>query len=260
LTATGHIKIADFGTAIKDVPPEGIKDMFVGTAQYVSPEILNEDGGLSKASDLWAVGCMMYQLLCGKTPFKADTEYLIFVAINGHLDGTQPIVYPESIRAHPDSIDLIEGLLRKEPNERYGAGEESSSNNSYLALKNHPFLGGGMIEFCNIFSHAVPEWEAYVNTYLRASTLSADNTLPGEILHDGALDDWLLEGDATPIMNDQRPSDVVRQEEQRKASVTSASSKYAKYLSPGERDLFAGLVYKRVVRITPPFTSSVAPP
>ena len=95
----------------------------MGTAEYVSPEILNadtdsdaldfdhdvarEDAGasaapqavpsISRACDLWAVGCILYQMLCGRTPFCADTEYLIFVNINGHLDGSRPLKFPPSI-------------------------------------------------------------------------------------------------------------------------------------------------------------------
>ena len=74
-----HIKITDFGTA-KMLKPisnqngrtyymsDSIASMddrassFVGTAEYVSPELLT-DKNACKASDLWAFGCIIYQLL-----------------------------------------------------------------------------------------------------------------------------------------------------------------------------------------------------
>ena len=53
------------------------KNTFVGTAEYVSPEVLLGET-IGPECDLWALGCMLYRFLAGKTPFKDKTEYLIF--------------------------------------------------------------------------------------------------------------------------------------------------------------------------------------
>jgi len=46
-----------------------VRGSFVGTAEYVSPEMLNHTY-CGKAGDLWALGCIIYQLFAGKTPFS----------------------------------------------------------------------------------------------------------------------------------------------------------------------------------------------
>ncbi|ODV83585.1 hypothetical protein CANARDRAFT_179854, partial [[Candida] arabinofermentans NRRL YB-2248] len=78
------VQITDFGTAkILDSNPDGSypsdtrANSFVGTAEYVSPELLN-DKYSGKCSDIWALGCIIYQMIAGKPPFKATNEYLTF--------------------------------------------------------------------------------------------------------------------------------------------------------------------------------------
>lgn len=70
-----HIRITDFGTA-KVLSSDNKKvraNSFVGTAQYVSPELLT-DKSACKSSDLWALGCIIYQLVAGLPPFRAGNE------------------------------------------------------------------------------------------------------------------------------------------------------------------------------------------
>ena len=60
------------------------QNTFLGTAEFISPEVLlnNETG---PECDLWAVGelnfnlgCIIYQMFTGQSPFKEKTEYLVF--------------------------------------------------------------------------------------------------------------------------------------------------------------------------------------
>lgn len=77
------IQITDFGTAKmlrKDdgkYVDDGKAKSFVGTAEYVSPELLNEKS-VGKPCDVWALGCIIYQMIAGRPPFKATNEYLTF--------------------------------------------------------------------------------------------------------------------------------------------------------------------------------------
>ncbi|EOD43494.1 putative serine threonine protein kinase protein [Neofusicoccum parvum UCRNP2] len=122
-----HVKITDFGTAkilnpkrapnaeaFAGDPLDGVEtdraESFVGTAEYVSPELLT-DKNACKASDLWAFGCIIYQLLSGRPPFKAGNEYQTFQKIV-NLDYSFPDGFPEAAR------DLIERLLVLDPAKR----------------------------------------------------------------------------------------------------------------------------------------------
>ena len=137
-----HVKITDFGTAkILDVPKRPPKDdpgpgnpldgsednkanSFVGTAEYVSPELLT-DKKACKSSDLWAFGCIIYQLLAGRPPFKAGNEYLTFQKIVA-LEYQFPTGFPTVAK------DLVERLLVLDP----------ASRLSIEHIKNHEFFDG----------------------------------------------------------------------------------------------------------------------
>ncbi|KKK17475.1 hypothetical protein ARAM_005160 [Aspergillus rambellii] len=123
-----YVKITDFGTAkiLKsqpsnsnqggipsldaDMPEEERASSFVGTAEYVSPELLT-DKNACKASDLWAFGCIIYQLIAGRPPFKAGNEYQTFQKIVA-LDYEFPVGFPSIAR------DLVERLLVLDPARR----------------------------------------------------------------------------------------------------------------------------------------------
>ncbi|USP81362.1 uncharacterized protein yc1106_08636 [Curvularia clavata] len=134
-----HVKITDFGTAkILDQkrsngpgsgdPMDGAESdraqSFVGTAEYVSPELLT-DKNACKASDLWAFGCIIYQLLAGRPPFKAANEYMTFQKIVG-LEYSFPDGFP------PLAKDLVERLLVLDPLTRLPMEH----------IKNHAFFDG----------------------------------------------------------------------------------------------------------------------
>lgn len=137
-----HTLIADFGSAKiltdKPVPLDtefsvsrNRTNSFVGTAQYVSPEILTGQY-TTKSVDLWALGCIIYQMISGLPPFRAGTEYLIFQKIL-KLDLTFPDGFDETAK------DLVEKLLQIDPTQRLGMGDEADC---YKSLRMHPFFDG----------------------------------------------------------------------------------------------------------------------
>ena len=111
LDADWHAKVTDFGTA-KEMDTCGsapselrlVESSFVGTSHYLSPELLNDDK-ISTSSDMWALGCVVYQMLVGRPPFTGTTDYSIFVQIRENK-----VAFPDFVSA--DARDLIKQLLQ----------------------------------------------------------------------------------------------------------------------------------------------------
>ena len=120
---------------------------FVGTAEYVSPEVIS-DTPAGYGADLWAFGVILYQMYCGQTPFKSKTEFLTFKNI-----GNMQITYPNNINVPKNAKDLINKILIRDPDKRLGAGEPNTDLD-IAHLKKHPFFKG--IKWKNIINQNVP--------------------------------------------------------------------------------------------------------
>ncbi|KAK1361651.1 Non-specific serine/threonine protein kinase [Heracleum sosnowskyi] len=139
LSSDGHIKIADFGSvkpmqvsSITVLPNAASDDKactFVGTAAYVPPEVLNSSPA-TVGNDLWALGCTLYQMLAGTSPFKDASEWLTFQRIIA-----RDLRFPDYFC--DEAKDLIDRLLDVDPSKRPGAGPDG-----YASIKNHPFFKG----------------------------------------------------------------------------------------------------------------------
>ena len=144
-----QIQITDFGTAKElpddDVTKEGLprSSSFVGTAQYVSPELL-KDKKAGTSSDLWALGCIIFQMLAGKYPFQAPNEYLTFQQIL-----SCNYEFPEDFSEN--AKDIIRQLLQLDPMQRIGC----VTCGGYEALMGHPFFDG--IDWENLPTAPAPE-------------------------------------------------------------------------------------------------------
>ncbi|KAL5802167.1 hypothetical protein ACOSQ3_030627 [Xanthoceras sorbifolium] len=103
---------------------------FVGTHEYLAPEIIKGEGHGS-AVDWWTFGIFLYELLFGKTPFKGSENKATLFNVVG-----QPLRFPESPVVSFSARDLIRGLLVKEPQHRLAYKRGATE------IKQHPFFQG----------------------------------------------------------------------------------------------------------------------
>ncbi|XP_039004968.1 serine/threonine-protein kinase D6PK-like isoform X2 [Hibiscus syriacus] len=127
---------SDLATQINSMPQIVVEptsarsNSFVGTHEYLAPEIIKGEGH-GNAVDWWTFGIFLFELLYGKTPFRGsgNDETLSNVVSHNLRFPASPIV---SFHAR----DLIRGLLVKEPENRLGSVKGAAE------IKRHPFFGG----------------------------------------------------------------------------------------------------------------------
>ncbi|XP_037436659.1 serine/threonine-protein kinase RHS3-like isoform X2 [Triticum dicoccoides] len=111
--------------------PTGARSMsFVGTHEYLAPEIIRGDGHGS-AVDWWTFGVFLYELLHGTTPFKGSGNRATLFNVVG-----QPLRFPDAPGVSAAARDLIRGLLAKEPQKRLAYRRGAAE------IKQHPFFEG----------------------------------------------------------------------------------------------------------------------
>jgi serine/threonine protein kinase len=123
LISRGHAVIADFGIARaidvakdEDLTASGVA---LGTTSYMSPEqALGEE--VDAASDVWALGCVMYEMLAGKPPFGSGGREVI-----AHSLTTRPVPLKILRPGFPDDLNtVIDKSLAREKSGRYANGSE----------------------------------------------------------------------------------------------------------------------------------------
>lgn len=91
----------------------------------------------SSSSDLWAFGCILYQLLAGRPPFRGSSDFLTFQKILN-----RELIFPQNF---PEKAkDLVEKLLQSDPEKRIGMAVETTQNGvpvvTYKEIRDHPFF------------------------------------------------------------------------------------------------------------------------
>ncbi len=118
LTTGGtDIRVSDFGTALlADSELTQIVDA-VGTPSYMSPEQIM-GGELSQQADIYSLGVVMYQLLCGRLPFSAENQYDLIQKITNK----PPLPLQELRRDLPSQVvQIVERCLQKQADDRYAS-------------------------------------------------------------------------------------------------------------------------------------------
>jgi len=118
------------GSPIFFAEPMRASNSFVGTEEYIAPEIITGAGHTS-AVDWWALGILLYEMLYGYTPFRGKTRQRTFANIL-HKD----IRFPTSIEVSLAARQLMYRLLHRDPANRLGSYEGASE------IKQHTFFRG----------------------------------------------------------------------------------------------------------------------
>lgn len=111
-------------------PTSARSHSFVGTHEYLAPEIIKGEGHGS-AVDWWTLGIFLFELLYGKTPFKGNGNHETIANAVSHS-----LKFPEGPVVSFYARDLIRGLLVKEQENRLGSKKGAAE------IKQHPFFEG----------------------------------------------------------------------------------------------------------------------
>ncbi|KAH9297771.1 hypothetical protein KI387_029453 [Taxus chinensis] len=159
------IEVCNQVTPLTELVAEPItarSNSFVGTHEYLAPEIVKGEGHGS-AVDWWTFGIFLYELLFGKTPFKGEGNTATLNNVVG-----QPLKFPETPTVSYAAKDLVRGLLVKEPQHRLAFKRGATE------IKQHPFFEG--LNWALIRCSTPPEVPKLFETSLPVKTLSSGST------------------------------------------------------------------------------------
>uniref|UniRef100_A0A8C7NLA0 Ttk protein kinase n=1 Tax=Oncorhynchus mykiss TaxID=8022 RepID=A0A8C7NLA0_ONCMY len=133
------LKLIDFGIANRIQPDVTsiMKDSQVGTLNYMPPEAIKDSSSqpgkarfkISTKGDVWSLGCIMYFMTYGKTPFQTITNQI--TKLHAIIDPTHEIEFPDI--AEKDLLDVLKRCLVRNPRERISIAE--LLEHSYLKLQ-----------------------------------------------------------------------------------------------------------------------------
>ncbi len=114
----GDIKIIDFGVALLEgarrVTWRGLSGT-VGTPDYMAPEQLRGGRGTA-SSDIYAVGAVLFEMLCGRVPFEGEN---VFAIMNQHASQDPPSILQFNPTLSPALATVVMRAIRRDEDKRY---------------------------------------------------------------------------------------------------------------------------------------------
>jgi len=122
LTKAGKLKLGDFGLAtIVAGQRLTVAGRTAGTFLYMAPEQIRGKPQISNRTDLYALGCVLHELLTGKPPYLGDSPAEV---LHKHLKDPPPSVAEQMLDCPPQLDRLIIQLLQKDPEQRPASAAE----------------------------------------------------------------------------------------------------------------------------------------
>ena len=152
LDSNFHIKLIDFSTAkVKDkifdkskgdfiISDESVSKDIIGTAEFISPEMVNQKITDYRTNDIWALGIIIYMLFNGESPFKDKNDFMT-------LDRVKECKFEYIKKDVPeDVVDLINNILIEDTNKRLNIKQ----------IKEHKYFKNNNINWDTILQNKVP--------------------------------------------------------------------------------------------------------
>jgi serine/threonine-protein kinase len=116
LTRAGKVKLGDFGLALVAAETRlTAAGKTMGSLHYMAPEQIQGKPPLSNRTDLYALGCVIFELLCGRTPFTGEAMAEV---LQQHLRQPPPKVSSFALDCPVQLEALVAELLQKDPERR----------------------------------------------------------------------------------------------------------------------------------------------
>jgi serine/threonine protein kinase len=133
LDSEGHIKLVDFGNT-KNAGADGICHTLLGEAEYLAPEMLasavNAGAGYSNAVDYWALACVVFEMLVGRTPFSTKSS-VSYADMHTH-------VMKGDIQwrgVSKEAKELLQQMLNPDPSSRICTAQDITAHSHFAGVR-----------------------------------------------------------------------------------------------------------------------------
>ena len=126
MLSAGHAQLSDFGIAYVLEGAEATltgTGITVGTPAYMSPEQVSGDESLDGRSDIYSLGCVLYEMLAGHPPFEDANRRAVLMH---QLVDSAPDIRVDCAAAPPELAGIVRTSLQKEPSDRFESAREMS--------------------------------------------------------------------------------------------------------------------------------------
>ena len=131
----GELKLVDFGIAFfgEKLSIGNSTSTVISTPYYISPEHINGEL-ITTSSDIYSLGCILYQISSGKLPFDLESPFAIF---RQHIENTPVKLHKIRKDIPKDLVDLIESCMEKKPYNRLKSVDEFLKNLNSIEIANN---------------------------------------------------------------------------------------------------------------------------